>query len=206
MSAAAPLADGKRTPFADRGEEFSAGRFGMRLLLASLAMLFAASIIGFLVIRLSGSSWPRNLPPLPPVLWVSTALLLLSSGIVQFGLVSIRRDDRAVFKMSMVATLVAGVLFLLLQGLAWWAWLQALGPLAEEGEGARFALSGFYVLTGVHALHVIGGLVALSIVTRNARRDRYTPDDHGAVHYCAMYWHFLDGVWLLLFILLQVGL
>jgi heme/copper-type cytochrome/quinol oxidase subunit 3 len=63
---------------------------------------------------------------------------------------------------------------------------------------------GFYVLTGLHALHVIGGLVPLGITTAHARRGAYTASSHAGVDFIAMYWHFLGAVWLVLFVVLYL--
>ena len=78
MSAAALSFFGKKNPFSDPRLRFEAGKLGMWLFLASLAMLFGATVIGFIVIRLQTDDWPATLPPLPPILWLSTLLLLLS--------------------------------------------------------------------------------------------------------------------------------
>ncbi|MCZ6542722.1 MAG: cytochrome c oxidase subunit 3, partial [Planctomycetota bacterium] len=81
------------------------------------------------------------------------------------------------------------------------------GPLTASLDEVQkaFVLTGFYVLTGVHALHVIGGLIPLAAVTIRSFRNRYSSTDHAAVRYCAMYWHFLDGVWIVLFATLMLG-
>ena len=54
----------------------------------------------------------------------------------------------------------------------------------------------FYVLTALHALHVLGGILPMAVVTRNALQHRYTPENHRGVTYVGMYWHFLDVAWL----------
>ena len=67
----------------------------------------------------------------------------------------------------------------------------------------RFLLTAFYVLTGMHAVHVIGGLVPLVVITRRAFAGRDDPQ-HAGVIYTAMYWHFLDAVWLVLFVTMLI--
>jgi cytochrome c oxidase subunit 3 len=200
------------TPFDDRAARFGAGRHGTWLFLVSLAMLFGASLIGFLILRLQiGAQWPADLPALPSWLWLSTALLVISSGTIQWAVRAASRDPGAPLRRALVATLILGVAFLVLQVVAWVAWIEPVRDRWSISEEYRFALTSFYVLTGLHALHVIGGLVPMAIVTQRALAGRYVEQAaagafHGAgVRYCAMYWHFLDGVWIVLFASMLIG-
>jgi len=95
--------------------------------------------------------------------------------------------------------MILGSLFLANQAANWSAVAQVIVPPASR---ARIFLAVFYVLTGTHALHVIGGLVLLAVVTYKAFRGDYTSVYHPGVRYSAMYWHFLDAVWLIMFTLL----
>ena len=185
-------------PFKDRTSRTAAGVHGLHLFLLSLAMLFGASLIGYLVIRLAPTEEPWEVPPLPRAIWLSTVLMVASSGTMQYALVSARRGHGSRVRRAMTATLILGLGFLATQSLCWYLWA---GPLTEQLSETerRFALAGFYVLTGLHAVHVVGGLIPMTIVTIRSFRNRYTPDDHAGVLYCATYWHFLDGVWLALF-------
>lgn len=205
----------RRSPFKDQREWFRAGSFGMWLFLASLGMLFGATIIAYLVLRLEAAraETTTETPPLPLGLWFSTAVLLLSSVTMQRALLSARNDRPDAIARSMVATTALGVLFLLVQTVCWLQWI---APFREEMQAIAAANSGdvpahaylitsFYVMTSIHALHVIGGLIPLVIVTRRAQNRAYTADQHAGVKYCAMYWHFLDGVWLVLFATLLIG-
>ena len=94
--------------------------------------------------------------------------------------------------------------FLAVQALCWIEWMGPLKQALVETQKA-YVLTSFYVLTGIHALHVIGGLVPLGVITINAFRGAYGPGDHAGIGYCATYWHFLDGVWLILFATLMIG-
>lgn len=176
----------------------------MRLFLLSLGILFGASVIGYVSIRVLAIRAPLDLPPLPSGLWLSTLLLLVSSGTMQTGLTGARRGDQARLRAGMAATSGLGVAFLIVQALCWLQWA---GPMRDSlGEAERvYVLTSFFVLTGLHALHVIGGLVALAVVTARSFAGRYTADVHAGVVYCAMYWHFLDAVWLVLFATLMIG-
>ncbi|MFH1681903.1 MAG: cytochrome c oxidase subunit 3 [Candidatus Eisenbacteria bacterium] len=74
----------------------------------------------------------------------------------------------------------------------------------STGPGALFGFT-FYMLTGLHAAHVLGGLIALAVVTARAHRGAYSAADHAGIELCARYWHFLDIVWIVLFAVLLVG-
>lgn len=176
----------------------------MRLFLLSLGILFAATIIGYISVLLLGIREPVSIPPLPRALWLSTLVLLTSSVTMQGALASVRRDFQPRFRVSMLATTALGAAFLVIQALCWIEWY---GPMRETLGGAEraFLLTSFYVLTGLHALHVIGGLVPMTVVTLRAWSGRYTAANHAGVIYCAMYWHFLDAVWLVLFGTLLIG-
>lgn len=180
-----------------------AGPFGVAWFLASLGMLFAASIIGYLAVRVpAAEAWGQGLPSLPQLLWASTGVLLVSSATMHAALVGARRGAQGQLRWGLYLTDALGVVFLVLQVVAW-------GQLYERaGAPALKTLYGmtFYFLTVLHALHVIGGLVPLGITTYKAQRGRYGPEQSQGVLMCAMYWHFLDVVWLILFgVLVLVG-
>ena len=198
-----------KEPFSDRQSSFLAGKLGIGLFLVSLGMLFAASLVGFVVIRLElghRGLWPGDLPPLPRALWISTAILILSSITMQWALHSIRAGRIDQLRIGMVATALLGFGFLLVQARCWLAWMEPVWQRWHESNESRYALTSFYILTGLHALHVIGGLIPLTIVTRNAFRGDYSSSFFPGVQYCAMYWHFLDAVWIVLFATLMIGL
>jgi len=180
---------------ADLHGDRSLGRFGMQLFLLSLGILFAASLAAFLIIRLRADAWPPpDAPGMPFGLFISTPLLLLSSATMWWGLKGVREGNNGAGAIGLLATLVLGVAFLGIQG---WAWSQ-LYALELTARSNLYGFT-FFMLTGLHAAHVIGGLIPLAIATGRAFVNRYTPEDHGGVSHVAMYWHFLDGVWLVLF-------
>jgi len=177
------------------------GIFGMTLFLASLAVLFAASIVGYLVVRLKSEQWrPEELEGLPSGLWFATAVLLGASFCIHSALSSIKAENQGTLRQMMLATTLLGTLFLVLQGFNWWGLVRG-HDAAHLNNLYAFT---FFLLTGIHALHVIGGVIQLVVVTNKAFTGTYTADYHPGVTYSAMYWHFLDGVWLVLFVLLLV--
>ncbi len=199
------MAATESSPFADRRARLSAGRFGMRLFLLSLAVLFAACVIGYAVIRWQAQAEEvPDLPPLPAGLWLSTLLLVASSGTIQWALPGARDGRTSHLQLGLLVTTGLGLGFLAVQA---YCWVTLAGPLAATLTDLQklYVLTSFYVLTGIHALHVIGGLIPLVVVTSRARRGRYSADDHAGVQYCTTYGHFLDGVWLILFATLMIG-
>ena len=170
----------------------------MRLFLLSLGILFGTAVIGYVTIRMVAPAAAGALPRLPRGLWLSTLVLLASSATVEGALRAARQDLQARLRACLTATAFLGANFLAVQAACWVAWA---GPMREalRGAGQVYLLTGFYVLTGLHGLHVTGGLLPLLIVTRRAWAGRYSAHNHAGIAYMATYWHFLDAVWLVLF-------
>jgi len=211
---------GGARPGPDRGQRLprGTGKFGMGLFLAALGMLFAASLLAFVLIRflgLRGTYDPRldqwvvdpNVPKLgaielPMTLWLSTLLMLVSSVTIHAAGDTVRRERQVWLRRWLGETMVVSLLFLAVQGPALWK-LLARHWGAAEGFTALFGLIATLIV--IHALHVIGGVVPLAVVTRHAHRGRYDHESHGPVTYVAMYWHFLDAVWVVMFAVLLVA-
>jgi len=174
------------------------GRLGMRLFLASLGMVFAATIAGYLVVRARAETWPPpGVPVLPRTLWVSTVILLASSVTVAAAQRGIGRGEQRTLRAGLALTAALGVAFLVSQTVNWFALVAAQLTMRTNLYGFTF-----YLLTGLHALHVLGGLGPLLVVTRRAFAGRYTATAHAGVANIAAYWHFLDIVWLVMFAVL----
>ena len=169
----------------------STGVLGMAIFLVSLSVLFIASIVGYLIVRFRADTWqPSEAADLPRGLWISTAVILISSVTMHGALQGVRRGRMDHLHRGLLATLGLGVLFLTLQIVAWFR-------MVEMGVHARSSLYAFtfYMLTALHGLHVVGGLIPLTIATIRSGLGRYTPAHHPGVIYVSMYWHFLDVVW-----------
>ncbi len=181
--------------------EANTGRFGMAIFLISLSILFAASIIGYLVVRMRAQLWrTTNLPPLPSGLWLSTGILVACSVVIHYALVQTRRNNLGAARKFLLAASVLGTGFLVNQFVNWLALTAAQMPPTARN---LYAFT-FYMLTGLHAAHVIGGLVQLGVVTRRSFRGAYTAQYHPGITYAAMYWHFLDAVWVVMFLVMIV--
>ncbi|MCC5829020.1 MAG: heme-copper oxidase subunit III [Phycisphaeraceae bacterium] len=181
----------------------SAGRLAMLLFLASLTMLFLASIAAYAVIRLTGSlSPPVGSVSLPGLLWVSTVIMLISSVTMHHALKCVSFERITHFKISMTATFGLALLFVALQGPALAGLLAEHNTLRHGGEGVQpVHLYGMvFLMILLHAAHVVGGLIPMLVVLINALADRYDHEQHRPVTHLAMYWHFLDIVWLVMFV------
>ena len=193
-----------------------AGIFGMWLFLAALGMLFVASMLGYVIIRVQQSRElinpitkdviPAAAPPLgtlhlPGGLWFSTLVILLSSFTMHLALQNVRRERQARFRNWLIATLALAGLFLLVQA-------PSLGSLliTHNHADTGHTLLGFvFFLVVIHALHLFGGILPLAVVTRNAHLGAYDHEAHAPVKYVTMYWHFLDVVWIVMFGVLLVA-
>ena len=138
--------------------------------------------------------------PVPAVLWLNTILLIFASIALQTAVVAGRRDDFGGVRSTLLVAYVSSLAFLAGQVLAWRE-LVASGYFAADNPANAF----FYLITAIHGLHVLGGLVALSRATTRAFDGPRTspPRTIGelrlSVELCAIYWHFLLLVWLVLF-------
>lgn len=180
-----------------------AGKLGMTLFLMSLSVLFAASLVGYLVVRFRAENWPpAGAPELPGGLWVVTLILIVASLSIHRAVHAARSDRAGQVIVMVVATLLLGLAFTAVQAFNWQTLYQRMTaqPLPNEAKLYPFT---FYLLTSLHALHVIGGLIALAIVLRHALKRRYSAADHAGLRHCAVYWHFLDATWIVIFIVLM---
>ena len=176
---------------------FAAKTIGMWLFLAALTMLFGATMLAYFIIRSRASGPAAGSIRLPRELLVSTACMLLASFTIHHGVISARRERQAALRRDLVMTCLLAVVFLLFQTPAMLSLLSQHRHLATQGVHV-YGLIFFMVL--VHALHVVGGLVGLAVTTYNAFRDRYDHENYGGVKHMAMYWHFLDGVWIVMYL------
>jgi len=177
-----------------------ASALGMLLFLASLSMLFAAAIVGYLVVRLRAESWPpEGAASLPPTLWLGTLLALGCSAVLQLGLRAVRAGDIGRLRRMLGVAMLLASLFLVNQT---WSWVRVIGAADFRTHLHGF---GFVMLTGLHGAHALGGLVALAVVYALALRGCYSWAHYTGVRNATLYWHYLSVVWLLLFGLLLAG-
>jgi heme/copper-type cytochrome/quinol oxidase subunit 3 len=173
------------------------GTIGMWLFLAALTTLFGATMIGYGVIRLtSDRSPPLHTMHFPPSLWLSTALMLGASWTLHQALVNVRRERQAKVRQYLLASMLLAIGFVLVQ-------TPSLVLLMREHHrkmsGGVFLYGLAFVLILVHALHVVGGLIGLTTTLRHGMQGKYDHENYAGIKHAAMYWHFLDGVWIVMF-------
>jgi cytochrome c oxidase subunit 3 len=186
----------------DSAPQVNAGGLGMVALIAALSSFFAASIVVYLLMRQMHQPWPpAGFPALPSSLWVSTLAILFASVTMQGAVLAARRGDSTGLRRNLAATLVLGLGFLGLQSYAWYTvWRQVAAVAGLDSSYLKM----FYVMTGLHAAHVLGGLVPLVMVTIAVYLGRYGRKRNAAVRYTAVYWHFLDAVWCVIFLVVYL--
>jgi cytochrome c oxidase subunit 3 len=167
---------------------------GLRVFLAVATVLFSLLVVAY-ADRMTVVDW-RPLSE-PWLLWLNTALLILSSMALQWAAVSARRGQLGGVKFGLIGA--GGFAFAFLAGqILVWQQLIALGYFAATNPANAF----FYLITMLHGLHLLGGLVAWARTTDKVRRGSEVVRMRLSVELCAVYWHFLLVVWLVLFALL----
>lgn len=169
-------------------EPTAPAKVGLGVLLAVIGSFFALFISAY-AMRMQRPDWRAI--PLPSILWLNTAMLIASSLALQGAKVAAGRGEIRELKMGLIAAGISALAFLSGQLVAW-------QQLTDEGYrlAANPANDFFYILTGAHGLHLLGGLVALARTTDKAWRAPLTNRLRLSVELCATYWHFLLFIWL----------
>lgn len=157
-------------------------RLGLWLFCFSEIFLFGALLIARFYL------WGNTRPDLDQTLgFVTTAILLVSSFFMNRAETAIAHDDRKTFLNGLLITAFLGLVFFF--GVVGVEWQGHLTP----GDGVFGAV--FFAMTGMHALHVLSGVIIILIVWWHGRRGRFSAHDHWGVEACAIYWHYVDVVW-----------
>jgi len=179
----------------------SSRRLGLYVLFASLAVLFLATLVGYFVTRADSANWRGVTTPEPPSgLWLSTLLALGISLALESARRAARKNQLGALPGRLRLGIAAAVAFLGVQAVNWYS----LRGVAFGSETPPHVIVGFYLLTGLHAAHVLGGFVPLGVVLSGAVAREYSSSRHEGVSLCAEYWHFLTVVWLVLFATLEL--
>ena len=157
-------------------------RLGLWLFFVSEAFLFGGLLVARFVL------WGNTRPALDQTLGLGiTAILLLSSYFMNRAETAIAHDDRKTFLESLMVTALLGTIFLI--GVVGFEW----GGHIKPWHGAFGAV--LYGMTGMHALHVLSGIIFILIIWYNGRKGHYSAERHWGVEACAIYWHYVDLVW-----------
>jgi cytochrome c oxidase subunit 3 len=169
-------------------------KFILWLFLVSIIMLFASQTSAYLVRRAEGN-WLEF--EMPKIFWYSTGVLLLSSSAMQWAYFAAKKDQFKQLKMAISITFVLGLLFLWMQFEGWKNLVDMNVYFVGNPSG-----SFFYVFTGLHGFHIISGLIVLLYALRAVFKMKVHAKSLRQIQICATYWHFLDLLWLYLFVFL----
>lgn len=181
------------------GWDVRRGSAGMALFILTEAMLFVALLFSYYYLGSQQPRWPLSEPPKLKLALIMLGVLLVSSVVVEWG----RRQGRAgrdgMARLSLLLTLLLGVGFLTLQFFEYRDHWQTLTP-TQSSYGSIF-----YTITSFHAAHVVMGLLMLAYVLILPHREPTPEPPHRPHHNAALYWHFVDVVWLIIVLLLYVA-
>lgn len=164
------------------------------LFIITIIMFFAAFTSAYIVRRAEGN-WVEF--PLPLYFWISSGVLIVSSIMMHLSVWAAKKDEFAKLKLFISLTLVLGITFLILQYLGWQE-LQQSGVYLKGNPSGSF----LYILTGLHMFHLVTGLGVLVFGFIAAYKMNIHSQNLNQIQVCATYWHFLDILWIYLFVFL----
>lgn len=173
-------------------------KFALWVGIATIIMMFGAFTSAYLVRRAAGNWYEFRLPD---IFWLSTAVIVLSSLTLHASYRAFTRGAERPYKSWLVTTLVLGLLFVVLQYAGWQA-MTAMGATFTVNPSSSF----IYVISGVHAMHVLGGVTALIVALIHAYALPFKPTPRRRLRFelVVHYWHFVDVLWVYLFIFFLV--
>jgi len=172
-------------------------KFALWLFIMSVVMIFASMTSAYIVRHAEGNWLFFELPQL---FWVNTGIILLSSITMHWAYLSAKRDKLESVKITTIITTILGISFLVGQYLAWGDLVANKVHFVGNPSG-----SFVYVISGLHGLHIVGGVVFLLILLSSTFKYKVHSKSLNQIEMCATYWHFLGGLWLYLFIFLLLS-
>jgi heme/copper-type cytochrome/quinol oxidase subunit 3 len=168
------------------------GTVGMLLFIATEATLFALLFFSYYFLAMFDPEWPRAEPPHLGLALVMLAVLLLSSVVLDRGERALKRGDRFRARRAVLVTLVLGTAFV---GLQIFEYRERLGTLSPQSSAYG---SIFYAITSFHGAHLVLGLLMLLYVLVLPQLEPTERPPHRPLHNAALYWHFVDLVWVVI--------
>jgi len=176
------------------------GKLGMWMFLAADAMSFGALLAGYGALRAGSTDWPVPANVLGIQLTAfMTFLLICSSVTMVLALAGIQRGDMVALKKFLALTICGGLLFLGMQAYEWTHLINAGLGLTGNKWGASLFGTTFFCITGFHGAHVTGGVIYLGTYLVRALMGRLNSGHASQIEIAALYWHFVDLVWILVF-------
>jgi cytochrome c oxidase subunit 3 len=170
-------------------------KFTLWVGMGSIVMMFAAFTSAYIV-KKNQSSWLEF--ELPRIFWYSTFVILASSVTMQLAIKAFKAREMTRYRNLVTITAILGVLFLVMQGMGFQS--LELKNIALTGAKSNSAASFLFVITGLHMLHVLGGVIALLVIFFKAYRLKVKNYSSLPIELAGTYWHFVDAIWIYLFI------
>lgn len=191
----------------DQRKKIHPHKFALWMAMGSIAMMFAGLTSAY-VVKQSAGNWRTY--HLPTVFWISTIVILLSSVTIVLGIKAFKNRAMPKYKALITLTLLLGIAFGVLQALGFYQLYyqpqQIIYDGAVEALSAPVRVNGnpsesfLFIIAGLHLLHILGGIIALAIVYLSAFRKRVKVYNSTGLEIVAQYWHFVDILWVYLFI------
>ena len=172
-------------------------KFALWLFIVSVVLVFAGMTSAYIVRQAEGN-WLQF--DLPNVFWYTSGIIVLSSFSLQWSYAAAKKDNFNSLRIGLLITTVLGVAFLVGQ---WFSWIALVA--ADVYFVGNPAGSFMYVFTGLHAIHLISGVIFLIIVLISSLRNKIHSQNLAQLEMCVTYWHFLGGLWLYLFMFLLLN-
>jgi len=170
-------------------------KFTLWVAIGSILMMFAGLTSAYIVKR-SQASW--LMIEIPMMFWYSTATILASSVTVQLALKALKKREMVNYNRLLLVTAVLGVLFIVLQVVGFRQF--AAQDIRLVGAGSNASYSFLLAISGLHGVHVLGGVVALVVIAIRALNSSTRSYSSIPLEIAATYWHFVDALWIYLFI------
>ncbi|HSC54777.1 MAG TPA: cytochrome c oxidase subunit 3 [Phnomibacter sp.] len=184
---------------ASQNKKIHPHKFTLWVALGSIVMMFAGLTSAYIVKR-NQANWQGF--ELPQIFTYSTVVIILSSITIYLALRSFKQRRLTAYRQLMIVTIVLGLAFIAMQ----WAGFRELHYKGIKliGPGSNVSASFLAVIAGIHLLHVLGGVVALLVMVYKAFLDRTKSYNAVPVEIAAQYWHFVDFLWIYLFVFLMM--
>lgn len=173
-------------------------KFALWVGISSIIMMFGALTSAYVVRRAQGNWFEFKLPD---IFWFNTIVIIASSFTLYYSLQSFKKGKESAYKMLLLATFALALLFVVLQYQGWMA-MDAIGATFTANPSSSFV----YVISGLHAAHVLGGMAALTtaLIYAYALPFKPTPRRRLRFELVAQYWHFVDILWIYLVVFLNL--
>ncbi len=160
--------------------------------MVGMVMLFAALTSAY-VVRKAEGNWIEF--TLPRMFTLSTLAIIISSFTMQYAIYAVKRNQFNNIKIAVITTLGLGLAFIFMQFIAWTTMVNNGIYFVGNPSG-----SFLYVLSGMHILHLVGGILALIVISVKSIQEKYTSENFLGLQLGAIFWHFLDLLWVYLFV------